>query len=364
MRYPMRAFLLLSLASLAACGGLRTRDGTGGGGAVGGGTGGGGGAATGGGTGTGGGSGGGGGLGTGGGGGATGGGTGGGGGRTDCNHAVNDGHRVTTAPGTYPLVSVRSMQFDAQGNLYVLCRQLAASKSWIDVFGPAPGYAFVTALGDGAVKQGQDFTRDPAGNTYVVDFDRTVDNSPTVVKLDASGAKVSSWLTNSDEGEAIYYDTDGTLLFSSMWIYRFSTDGTLLGGGYGAVTNLVPYYTQLARDPQGLLWAGDPTENAMVSFDSTVTRLSSFGSRGAGPGQFDGTGSIYEAPERFAITATGDLYVSDPLNFRMMRLSSSGSMLGSFDFAGSDQVGPVAIDPNTGNVLVGRGNGVDVLCAF
>ena len=36
--------------------------------------------------------------------------------------------------------------------------------------------------------------------------------------------------------------------------------------------------------------------------------------------------------------------------------------MGTFSFGGATDVDPIAIEPNTGNVYVGRSNGVDILC--
>lgn len=302
----------------------------------------------------------------GGGGSATGGGSASGGGgstRTDCNHALGDGHHVT-APAQHPFAGIRAMQFDAQGNLFVLNWQQSAGKSYLSMFAPAPGRAFLNATPDGVLKAGQDFAFDGAGDVYVLDFDASVDSSPTVVMLDALGAKLNSFSTNTSDGDGIFYDTDGTLLVSAAWLVRLDTDGGFVGGPYGGVPNLTPFFTGIARDSSGLLWAGELNDNVLVSFDASMNRLGSIGGRGTGAGQFDGNSMYHEAPERFTFDAQGNLYAADPGNGRVMKLSTTGDMLGSFDFGGSDNIGAIAVDPLTGNVLVSRTSAIDVICAL
>jgi hypothetical protein len=276
-----------------------------------------------------------------------------------CMHTIKDSAHLPDAPVATPLSSVSALIFDSQRQLWVL------SPKWINVYSPAPNHKPIASLGKGQFNDAQDFALDSDGTIWVLDFDYNVDLTPTVRHLDANGLQLAAWPTNTSEGNAILLEARGTVLVATTRLDRFTRDGGFVDAhGDPADPNLIPFYSGLTADPKGFIWAGELNQNLVMQFSVDLDWLDQFGGRGSGPGMFDNADpDLHEAPSKLALDGHGDLYVNDPLSSRIMKLSrTGGSMLGSFDFAGSQDIGPLAVEPQTGNVYVGRGNGVDILC--
>ncbi len=222
----------------------------------------------------------------------------------------------------------------------------------------------VAAPGLGILKNAQDLTIDTDDSAWVIDFDPDNDTTPVVLHIDPQGQLLAQWPSNTNYGNSILLEPVGTLLIGGNDIDRFTADGGFVDAhGQDPESNDIPFYTGMAYDHRGFIWIADPIANEVKEFDFALNPVAQLGSRGSGPGMYDGPGDLHAGPNHIALDINGDLYVNDPHNSRMMKLSrEGGSMLGSYDFAGSQEVGPIAIDPMTGRVYVGRTEGVDLIC--
>jgi len=109
--------------------------------------------------------------------------------------------------------------------------------------------------------------------------------------------------------------------------------------------------TAIALGPSGSIYVADGSRfhDRILEFNSKHEYVGQFGSAGSYEGLFNGIGGI-------AISASGDLYVSDSGNDRVQEFSPSGGTLGQFGSFGSgdgqfDFPGGIAIDPS-GDVWV------------
>ncbi len=85
----------------------------------------------------------------------------------------------------------------------------------------------------------------------------------------------------------------------------------------------------------GFFYVSDAGANAVVAFDDSGRFVFQFGSRGAGPGQFN-------VPAQVACGRDGELAVADSLNFRIQRFAPDGSFVGMFGRKG-DAAGDFAL---------------------
>ncbi|MBL8952036.1 MAG: hypothetical protein JNK82_14730, partial [Myxococcaceae bacterium] len=112
-------------------------------------------------------------------------------------------------------------------------------------------------------------------------------------------------------------------------------------------------------------WVGEISERFLERFDvATGDRTGQIGGHGTEPGKFDGSSDVHAGPTDLAFDSAGNIYVNDPQGSRIMKLSPTGTALGAFTFGKAENVEPVAVDPRTGNVYVGRDIGVDIVCPF
>ena len=85
----------------------------------------------------------------------------------------------------------------------------------------------------------------------------------------------------------------------------------------------------------GFFYVSDAGANAVAAFDRGGRLVFQFGSRGAGPGQFN-------VPAQVACGPDGALAVADSLNFRIQRFAADGSFVGMFGRKG-DAAGDFAL---------------------
>jgi DNA-binding beta-propeller fold protein YncE len=141
----------------------------------------------------------------------------------------------------------------------------------------------------------------------------------------------------------IALDGRGNLYLTEMddaLIYEYTTGGELVRkwGGYGSDPGQMTFPEKLALDTQGNLYVtefGSPSfegsqgENDRVQkFSPTGTPLARWGTRGSGPGQFNG-------PVGIAIDPQGNIFVADVGNHRIQKLSSTGQPLTQWHTVGS-----------------------------
>jgi tripartite motif-containing protein 71 len=113
----------------------------------------------------------------------------------------------------------------------------------------------------------------------------------------------------------------------------------------------------VAVDSSGNVYVADESNNRIQKFTSSGVFLTTWGSFGSGDGQFNG-------PEGVAVDPTsGNVYVADMINQRVQKFTNSGVFItkwGSFESSngcststpGFNDPGALAVDANTGNVYV------------
>ena len=101
----------------------------------------------------------------------------------------------------------------------------------------------------------------------------------------------------------------------------------------------------VATDASASVWVADKNNGRIEKFSASGTFIAAYGSKGSGNGQFNG-------PWGIAINqSTGNVYVADTENNRIVELSSSGAFIANFGTTGAgtlkEPIG-VTIDPGGG----------------
>ncbi|HSG72511.1 MAG TPA: peptidyl-alpha-hydroxyglycine alpha-amidating lyase family protein [Planctomycetaceae bacterium] len=168
--------------------------------------------------------------------------------------------------------------------------------------------------GDGTdqFNQPTDIAFGPDGEFYVSDG---YGNS-RVMKFAASGKFLSSWgRKGKGPGEfnlphSIVIDAKGRILVGDRENDRvqiFDSEGTLLEIWPG----FAPYGMEFNAD--GVLFVADGRANKVLQLDATGKVVSSWGSKGNGPGEFD-------LPHMLAVDPSGSLYVAEVGGLRLQKL--------------------------------------------
>jgi hypothetical protein len=131
---------------------------------------------------------------------------------------------------------------------------------------------------------------------------------------------------------------------------RFTSGGAAAGSFALAYSNSFP---PIATDSVGHIYVPNVNTHSVQVFNSTGTLLEEITCGGCPGGSFGKPGSV-------ALTSTNALYVADTNPDRVVKLTSSG---GAYSFSSLLQsgrgAGAVAVDPSTGDVLVGDMPGGD-----
>jgi hypothetical protein len=285
---------------------------------------------------------------------------------TSCSTA-DASSEVRIADPKLVLTSVRSLVFDASGKLFVLDRPLNTANGKIHVFSPAPDHQWQKTFGDGFLGIARDFTLDTQGRLQVLSQGASVGAASTVRIYQADGTLVGSWNPRKRSDNGITSDGQGHIYVSGYGLDAYTEDGVfereLQPDNLSIFAPLVSPSGLVAAPP--VLWVTDMIKRAVVEVVLSDGHVrSDIGSRGTGPGQFNGDAPEEEmwGPDRVVIDSAGNLYANDPYQKRIQKFSTQGAFLGAFIFNSKDVSG-LAIEPQSGNVYVGRGSAVAIVCA-
>jgi DNA-binding beta-propeller fold protein YncE len=190
---------------------------------------------------------------------------------------------------------------------------------------------------------------DTTGSVYVADW-----SGAKVVKLSSSGTLQTQWgspgagpgqfntpkYLATDATDAVYVADTG-----NCRVQKFDSAGTFLlqWGTRGESTAGTPAPDGTFNGPTGIavdavrgsVFVVDSNNNRVQKFDLSGTFQATWGSSGAGNGQFQffGTG---QGPEGgIAVDAAGDVYVVDNMNWRVQKFHGDGTYVAQFGGQGT-----------------------------
>jgi len=199
-----------------------------------------------------------------------------------------DADRIELTPSV-PLEGISAIATDAQGNIYVLQRPTSPDGDPVVVLDPRGN--LLRSWGRGLYQIPHGIRLDPAGNVWTVDA-----NLSRVLKFTPQGEK----LLEIEVGGI----TDPTAAFCGATDIAFSPAGN------------------------GHVYVSDGYCNGrVVEYDATGRKVTEWGSRGTGPGQFNNAHGI-------AIGADGNVYVADRENGRLQWFDLQGRFLGERRYGG------------------------------
>ncbi len=204
-------------------------------------------------------------------------------------------------------------------------------------------------------------TFDASGNVYVTDKARQ-----RVFVFTSDGVPVTSW-TGPLPAPPNYFSPSGIAVSPDGHVYvttpdtngppvfvlaSFTTDGTYLGplGTIGQGQGQLARPADVALDGSGNLYLPDDSNSRVVVLRSDGSYLTEWGEYGSGPGQF-------HFPLAIAVSPSGLVYVTDDDNQRVQVFTTSGVFVrqwGSYGYGQPGQfAGPwgIALDAG-GNVYV------------
>ncbi len=234
----------------------------------------------------------------------------------------------------------KAVTVDAAGNIYVA----DSLNHRIQKFDAAGRFLLkwgVKGEGDGQLNEPWGVAVDKAGNVYVADT-----WNYRIQKFDASGAFLAKWGAFGDtRGQAggqpgVFYgpraivlDRDGNVLVmdtGNKRIQKFDKDGKFLAqfGTVGTDEGRFNEPVGLTLDPTGNIYVADTWNRRIQKFDATFKLLAQWQVAGWA-GQ-----SVLNKPY-LAADADG-VYASDPDQHRILRFSPTGGIVATFGHAGSD----------------------------
>lgn len=199
-----------------------------------------------------------------------------------------------------------------------------------------------------------------SGRQWANPFPKEPISSPTVSVIDgASGELLASWGADffiMPHGLSV--DSDGHLWLTDVGlhqVFKFTWDGRLLLslGEAGVSGNDETHFalpTDAAIQQDGSICVSDGYENTrIVKFDASGKYVTSWGKRGAGPGEFD-------LPHSIACDSKDRLYVCDRGNSRIQVFDAHGRFLAQWKGPQLGRPYGIGISPRGTVVVVDGGN--------
>lgn len=116
-------------------------------------------------------------------------------------------------------------------------------------------------------------------------------------------------------------------LDQSGTVRRYSSSGSLLGS-----FSLAGSASRLSSDAAGNLYAVDMSSSVIRKFDSSGSPITSWGSSGDGPGEFN----FFRGVAGISVDSSGNVFVSDA-NERVQQFTSSGTFVRQWGSAGTGE---------------------------
>jgi hypothetical protein len=286
-----------------------------------------------------------------------------------CMTELRQDIQVPSPSAPHAFQGVRSLVFDSARRLHVLSRQGPPFTGWVSVHEPAPSHRFIRGFGREQIRVAEDVVVRTNGDVLVLDWDPNGTAGPVVHEYDVNGTfrRTIELGGGIDEAWGLALDDSGTLYVAGQVVARYDANGGLIDsiGRFGGAAGAIGIAKAVALDPRGYVWVASFIHNSLQQYDvSTRALVQQIGGRGVGPGLFDGDAADdwRWGPTRVALDGQGALYANDPYVGRIQKLSRQGVFLGEFGFGNTMEIGPVRVEPQTGNVYVGRGTGVAIVC--
>ena len=137
----------------------------------------------------------------------------------------------------------------------------------------------------------------------------------SIARFTSAGTALPEW-PDSNYPDGVAVDAIGNVFVVGTdpadLVEKLTSDGTVLTswGSYGAGAGQFDIPTRAAVDPSGNVYVADYGNNRVEIFSNEGTYLGQFGGTGSGPGQMAG-------PMGIAIDANGFIYVADANNNRI-----------------------------------------------
>ncbi len=271
---------------------------------------------------------------------------------------IAGGGPQTGSPALGSALSVtQSVAVDSQGRVYFASQSRVFRIEGDGTLTRIAGGAISGFSGDGGLavnaqlRTPYGLALDSAGNLYIADYGnhriRKVDASGVITTFAGNGGVGLSGDDNAATGAMLHYpcgmafDASGSLYFADSGNHRIrkiNTDGIISNvvgyayGGFGgddaaAVDAHVYFPTDVALDTQGNLFIADYGNHRVRKVD-TSGKITTYAGGAAG---FAGDGAEaakaqFNSPIAISIDRNNNLYISDYLNQRIRKISSSGSV--------------------------------------